>query len=268
VIRALRLDNYRGFKEYELRDLARVNLLVGRNDCGKTSVLEAVELLASRGDPRVLVESMRRRGEFHITSDGRGIPQYSVCRLFHGHGIGPGSRLSVAGDGLGRVRIHVVEGRPDESGELFDGREAGPQRLDLLIERGNENEDLKYPLAPDGALAWSPSTPGPTRRSWHMTSPATQFVTAESLRAREMAGLWNQVLVAGRESEVVRAMRILQPNLDSIHFLTGDAAGGAGRIVLGFGAGSPRARIADHGDGMRRLLALSLSWCAPQAVSC
>ena len=166
MICTLRLENYRSFEEYELRDLARVNLLVGPNDCGKTSVLEAVELLASRGDPRVLVESMRRPGEGHITSDGRSIPQYSVCRLFHGHGIGPGSRLSVSGEGLGRVRIHVVEGRSDESGELFDGREAGPPPLHLLIERGNENEDLRYPLPPDGALARNPPAPGRTHRSW------------------------------------------------------------------------------------------------------
>ena len=39
MIRTLRLENYRGFKEYELRDLARVNLVVGPNDCGKTSIL-------------------------------------------------------------------------------------------------------------------------------------------------------------------------------------------------------------------------------------
>lgn len=62
MIRTLRLENSRGFKQYELRDLARVNLLVGPNDCGKTSVLEAVELLVSRGDPRALVESMRPGG--------------------------------------------------------------------------------------------------------------------------------------------------------------------------------------------------------------
>jgi len=260
MIRTLRLENYRGFKEYELRDLARVNLLVGPNDCGKTSVIEAVELLASRGDPQVLVESMRRRGESHITSDGRGSPQYSAYRLFHGHGIGPGSRLSISSDdGLGRVRIEVVEGWQGKSPELFDVSEAGLPPLALLIRRGSEKENLKYPLTPDGALAWNRSVLMRPPRSWQLASPPTQFVTAESLRPRDMAALWDQVLVAGRESEVVNALRILQPDLDSIHFLTGDAAGRAGGIVLAFKAGSPRAPIAGHGDGMRRLLAVSLS---------
>ena len=260
MIRTLRLENYRSFKEYELRDLARVNLLVGRNDCGKTSVLEAVELLASRGDPRFLVESMRRRGEFHVTPDGHRIPQYPVYHQFHGHGIGPGSRLSISSDdGPGQVRIDVVEGWPHESQELFDVRGDGLLPLALLIRRGNEKDDLKYPLTQDGALSWSPSATRRPPRSWQSALPPTQFVTAESLRPRGMADLWDQVVVAGRESEVVDALRILQPDLDSIHFLAGDAAGRTGGIVLGFKAGSARAPIGSHGDGIRRLLAVSLS---------
>jgi len=188
--------------------------LVGPNDCGKTSVLEAVELLASRGDPQVLVESMRRRGEFHVTPDGRGSPQYSVYRLFHGHEIGPGSRLSVSSDDdLGRVRIDVVEGWQDESRELFVVSEAGLPPLALLIRRGREKENLKYPLTQDGTLAWNRSTLGRPPRSWQRTSPPTQFVTAESLRPRDMAALWDQVLVECRESEVVSALRILRRTL-------------------------------------------------------
>lgn len=260
MIRTLRLENYRSFREYELRDLTRVNLLVGRNDCGKTSVLEAVELLASRGDPQVLVESMRRRGEFHVTPDGRKFPLYPVYHLFHGHGIGPGSRLVISSeDGRGRVRIDVVEGWQDESQELFDASEAGLPPLALLIRRGSEEKNLKYPLTQDGAIAWNRSIPRRAPRAWQLTLPPAQFVTAESLRPRDMAALWDQVLVAGRESEVVGALRILQPDLDSIHFLTGDATGRGGGIVLGFKAGSRRAPIGSHGDGMRRLLAVSLS---------
>ncbi|MDE2873931.1 MAG: AAA family ATPase [Gemmatimonadota bacterium] len=260
MIRTLRLENYRGFKEYELRDLARVNLLVGPNDCGKTSILEAVELLVSRGDPQVLVESMRRRGEFHVTPDGRKISLYPVYHQFHGHGIGTGSSLSISSDdGLGQVRIDIVEGWQDESHELFDVSEAGLLPLALLIRRGREEGNLKYPLTQDGALAWSRSMPRRPPRSRQSTLPPAQFVTAESLRPRDMAALWDHVLVDRRESEVESALRILQPDLDSIRFLTGDAAGRAGGIVLGFKAGSRRVPIGSHGDGMRRLLAVSLS---------
>ena len=52
-----------GFDEHELSNLSRVNLLVGKNDCGKTSIPEAIHFLVSRGDPMVLVECAGRHEE-------------------------------------------------------------------------------------------------------------------------------------------------------------------------------------------------------------
>ena len=60
MIRTRRLENCRSFRACELRDLARVSLLVGRNICGRTSVLEAVYLLVSQGDPCVLIQAASR----------------------------------------------------------------------------------------------------------------------------------------------------------------------------------------------------------------
>ena len=54
MIHSLQLQNYRGFRDYRLPSLGRVNLLVGMNNSGKTAILEAVNLLGSAGDPRVL----------------------------------------------------------------------------------------------------------------------------------------------------------------------------------------------------------------------
>ena len=51
MIRNLKLERYRGFDSYELTELSRVNLLVGKNNCGKTSILEAIDLFVLRGPP-------------------------------------------------------------------------------------------------------------------------------------------------------------------------------------------------------------------------
>ena len=61
MISSLQLQDYRGFKDFTLSNLGRINLLVGMNNCGKTAVLEAVNLLASAGDPRVLTRIARQR---------------------------------------------------------------------------------------------------------------------------------------------------------------------------------------------------------------
>ena len=43
---SLRIENFRCFRELKIERLARVNLLVGANGSGKTTVLEALRLLA------------------------------------------------------------------------------------------------------------------------------------------------------------------------------------------------------------------------------
>ena len=58
----LKIENFRGIKSLEIDDLARVNLFVGRNNCGKTSVLEAASLLTGMSNPTLLVGIENLRG--------------------------------------------------------------------------------------------------------------------------------------------------------------------------------------------------------------
>ena len=266
MISALRSENYRSFREYELRDLATVNLLVGPNNCGKTSVLEAVQLLASDGNPRVLIESARRRSEFSTDADeeARKTVSYPLRHQFHGHTFDCGTNLSISSDdGLGRVSLEIVEAEGEEHRSLFEAFEDATPPLALKIRRAASTDEILIPLAEDGSI----NGPAPAMRHRRLGAsrrelPPTQFVTAESLQAGEMVGVWHQVEVEGRESEVVESMRILQGNLDSIRFLSGYGRGRwrpSPSIVLGFEAGAPRLPIGSYGDGMRRLLALSLS---------
>ena len=63
MIRAIEIDGYRGFDRFEMNDLGIVNLLVGGNNSGKTSVLEAIYLLISRGDLLLIWQLFWRCGE-------------------------------------------------------------------------------------------------------------------------------------------------------------------------------------------------------------
>lgn len=63
MFRNLELEKYRSFDECALNDPSRVNLLGSKNNCGKTSILEAIHFLVSRGDPEVLAKCADRCGE-------------------------------------------------------------------------------------------------------------------------------------------------------------------------------------------------------------
>ena len=59
---AIRVERYRGIDGLALDAPGRVNLIVGVNDAGKTSLLEAIHLLAHQNDERAVLDAIRRRG--------------------------------------------------------------------------------------------------------------------------------------------------------------------------------------------------------------
>ena len=60
--KSLKIENFRGISSLEVDGLARVNLFVGRNNCGKTSVLEAMFLLTGMSNPELFPKIEEWRG--------------------------------------------------------------------------------------------------------------------------------------------------------------------------------------------------------------
>lgn len=54
MIVSLKIENFRGIKNLELDDLGRVNLILGKNNTSKTSILEAIFLSCSGGQPEII----------------------------------------------------------------------------------------------------------------------------------------------------------------------------------------------------------------------
>ena len=66
---AIRVGEYRGIDSLVLEDLRRVNLIAGVNNAGKTSVLEAIHLLAHQNDELALFDALRWRGRLEGEPD-------------------------------------------------------------------------------------------------------------------------------------------------------------------------------------------------------
>lgn len=264
MIHDLKLKNYRSFQSYELVDLAPVNLLVGKNNSGKTSILEAIHFLASGGDPYVLREVARRRGEVNVHRGHdhrhRRLPDPpDVSHLFRGHRFGPGSELAITSDGGRNAVCMTVEDddkdfHPDQQ-SLFGREMENAKLLAVHIKGIGTKSSIVLPATDDGSLHLTSRTVRTSGLDALPTSPV-RFVTAASLKISSMQGMWDAVVLAGREAEVEDAMKLIEHNLTSIYF-TG--AYGFGDAVLGFQPGTRRVAIGSHGEGTRRLLALALS---------
>ena len=263
MLRNLKLEKYRGFDDYELVDLLRVNLLVGKNNCGKTSILEALHFLVSKGDPFVLTRSASRRGEVGDAGSRSRQGGPSVSHFFFGHHFGPSAGFRLSSKGHGHVSVKVRAADVEDESQLFDDDTDHFLPLVMQIEGSAFRNMPAIPVTENGSLfnsrllrlrsPWSEMAPPP---------PPVQFVTPDSLDLEPMREVWDRVLTEGRESEAIEAMTLLEKDLESIHFLTSDnsrARSGRAGVLLGFRGAGRRVPLGSYGDGMRRLLALSLA---------
>jgi len=256
-------------------NLARVNLFVGENNCGKTSLLEAIRLLAADSEAGAILSIAAQRGEFAPGGNGNSqsasLPVSSFAsHLFGGHSFEAGKYLEIAGDDcLGVLRLSVAaldeENHPvDAPGTKEEDAVVIGIKLALYVERLGV-EDADFWIIPGGkVLTMNGNTTSPRFR--RKKSIRSLFAGSDMFFPSELARLWDDVLVSRRDGEVRSAMRVLEPRLQDIAFLAGNTdRSNSPRtgIVVALEGEKRRVPLGSLGEGVYRLLALALalSWC-------
>src|SRR5437762_829907 len=62
MLQELRIRGFKGFRDFQLTDISRVTLVGGKNNVGKTSLLESIRLFYAIEDPGMLFHHLRWRG--------------------------------------------------------------------------------------------------------------------------------------------------------------------------------------------------------------
>ncbi len=279
TLKSLHLRGYRAFSDFRVNDLGKVNLIVGRNNAGKTSILEAIRLLASGGDPSTLSQIATDRGETvaldpELLLDYRRETVSDISHFFHGHQFGPGLKFEISSaNGLGALSAQIVElaQLPDDE-PIYMGREKslfnegfyeGQLALELRSGASDSIGVHAFAVSEEGAFIFDPSALArvrPTRRQTKTETVPTVVITPSSLLPSLMSGMWERVIREGRENDAVEALQILQPDIEGIFFLPGERVmRGRGGVLVSQKGSKRRVPLGSMGEGMRRVLALAIS---------
>ena len=269
----LTLKNYRGFRDFTLSDLGSVNLLVGKNNSGKTAILEAIHFFASGGNPDVLSSAINRRTE-HLPSSGDEPFLLDVSHVFYGHKISPGISFAVESNSESRsivVRAVPLDGVEVEQGLFeFPVDESSTMRyrpvfaLKVDTSWDMQSTHQAFLLSEDGALLVDPRR---RSRYWRADDtregPPIVFITPNSMTPSSLGGMWNNVLREKKEEYVRRSMSILSDEIEDIVFQASEFspryASARTGVLVGMRGVQRRIPLGSFGDGMRRLLALAVS---------
>lgn len=270
MLKSLKIENFRGFETLELKQFGRINLLVGENNCGKTSILEAIQLLCSRGNLEPLSQLMIGRGEVLI-DDERKISSYrkdvlDVCHLFCGHNLTLDSKFTIS-SGNDRIEcsIDIYESQEIEQVSLLsnddDDFQDSSQNLAMSLNwfSSQDIEKIRLLLSPEGGVLSDYLRR--SRREWKNPAIKTQFVTSSSLTSDEMIELFDQIVLKPEEEIITTALQTIDPEIEriaSVYVPRARYSGRSGFKIRRSGDSQP-VPIGSMGDGIWRMLGLSLA---------
>ena len=111
---SLVIKNFRGIDELTIPRLGRVTLLAGKNGVGKTTVLDAVQIYASRGNDSVIRQVLQKRGDsFDVMANGKNQIKVDLPAVFTNRQIWPLVTISM-GTVDGNVKLTIRQSVENE----------------------------------------------------------------------------------------------------------------------------------------------------------
>lgn len=266
MITDLEIKGFRGFDKFRLHDLGRINLLVGINNGGKTSILEAIEFLASQGDLRPISAAIMRRGEYMWSDSQRegSELEIDVCRLFHGYNMEADTRFAIRGkcDKItSTAQAAIIESESDNISEQIEDYEfPSPYILKLIW---NDAVEAKVRLSRQGGVSYSLFRRA-NRNPSGQTSKAF-FVSTDSLSMDEVVPLFEDIVLTPEEQLVIESIKIIEPTIERIASVAGKKGvfikplSIRGGLVAKCKGIHQRVPIGSMGEGIWRMLGITLA---------
>ena len=268
-IPSLEIKGYRNFKNLYLPSLGHINLIVGRNNIGKSSLLEALWIYAKRASLSTLNQILEQREEYVrrrvIMSDrdrveeneDRNQWQTALESLFYGRG-------KISESDFKEANFSIKAGNSSKSPTLrvsLSLSESITSGQNSLFNIDNiENEIRPYlRVYFQNEVIFEQSVQNRRPSNLPLISPQLAlYVPTGSFSSSEMQKLWNSVALQSSEDIVLESLRILSPDVQRLNYLVGTDLMRGYPIIKLKNSNTP-VPLKSLGEGMTRLLGVVLA---------
>lgn len=221
MISSIRIEGFRRFDVFALENLGQVNLIMGANNCGKTTALEAIHLLTSQASREALAQTIWRR-------DGSVIPfrrlnqtnyKSNVWSLFYGNDCEPDATFELSSRGLNSeasLTAKISDG-PLDGSENPQGIDYEDSDMALCLEGVPKPFVTSIPIDRTGnttkkALTWTTRR----QRKYQQDNPKNLSLAPAALDAFDLVSMWNDIVLTPDEEQVLRILASLDDGIDRI----------------------------------------------------
>jgi ABC-type dipeptide/oligopeptide/nickel transport system ATPase subunit len=243
---SLEIRSFRAFHHLQIEQIGRVNLLTGRNNTGKTSVLEALYVYSHPNTGQALRDLMLARDEFTRLEAGPGYTA-TIQHLFHGR-----KEMVSESDQISLGPINSVEQTMTLRVSWKQTSTSGSEQNQIVIRepifrirRNNGNSEAS--LRP--VLSWG-VTPDQNR---------PMFIRSSGLDTTDIGRLWASVELSPGEDKILDALRIVAPQIERVSLKTSDGSTAIEVPIVRVANTEYPIPLRTLGEGMIRLVHLSLA---------
>lgn len=271
MLSRLEIHNLRGVRSLKLDDVGLVNIIVGPNNAGKTTVLEAIRLIVS-GDPAAL----RRRSRSMVERRVRSLKEQFLYAFLENQA---GNVISVSGtlndlDFDATIKIQSARSRSEQP-VLLEDPEVDPvdDVIDSLLQHGEELVVKVVQKAPSRTagqptvIITVPLADSGRPVDWHGKRkfsggafpdlPRTVWLGTERNASWAHASRYSTLVRLGLHERLVAVLRHFEPRLKALIVLTEPGSSAAMRPVLEVDLGDLiRLPLESLGDGFSSALSI------------
>lgn len=272
MYKSIKIHNFRGFKDFVMDDVKRINLVAGVNNVGKTALLEAIFLHCGAYNPGLILNIDKFRGVGQVNKEFKGgrSDKSPWDSLFYN--FDDSRKIEIEGvfeDGFFRkIDLYVFRHSEDsfEKGPIIRYRTSAPVNPPLDIEN-TVVLSLDYEEIPSkNAKKRSGSSfliIGPDGISTPIIKPppfsATFLPASHRIPLEVDAKRFGSLEIVGKQDLLLDFLRLIEPKLKRIAVV---ATSGLPVLYGDIGLGK-MLQLAYMGDGMARLtsIILAISYC-------
>lgn len=291
MLKSLRIQNFRTLTDFEIPKLGRINLIVGKNNSGKSTVLEALRIYARQANPLFLAEIIGSHDEQIATiepdsidgdfGEGMSYQHFFPGRCFPKH---DGEAIYIGNrEGSDFVRIdhcHYIdefEETADEAGETVRRRRRQIVPKEKLQQTEFAEQALQVSSSSSSRQGWIDIEPQSTyafgRRYGLFWDEAKEtpisFVPTQFLSLEYLASLWDNIALTANEEFVSKALQVIDPDVRGLVFIQRNSSrpvrrrpgerNGDRTAIVRLASQSGPIPLNSMGDGMLRILQLILA---------
>jgi predicted ATPase len=259
MISNLSIKGFKGFERLDIPCLSRITLLGGRNNVGKTSILEALFMFYDRLDPQMILRQFAGRGVGSIAFE----PDSMWAPVFYNY------------DMEGKIEISVVANNSEEKMTLkFNPHFIPPIIPAINMQPGFRPKQIStdQKAEPSFSLDVTYDSKKMKNQKTHLLMGLNGFqlqVENANIERRLATFLWarmginptedaqkfGQLDVLGKQEKIVDFLKIIEPNLKSLS----SVAMGDTSLIHGDVGLKRKIPVAYMGDGVSRLLSIILA---------